>query len=65
MPIRLKTHWLATRMASQDGKEVKEMAEILDMQTPYEETPDEHKASVISVGFCHKSYASIAFCGAK
>lgn len=41
------------------------MAEVLDMQTPYEETPDELKASAISIGFCHKSYYSVAFCGAK
>ncbi len=41
------------------------MADILDLQRQYDETPDDEKGSFISVIACTRSYHSIFLCYAK
>ena len=41
------------------------MSDVLNLQDDPTEAPDEDKGSWVSIGFCHKSYKSLAFCFAK
>ncbi|WP_261795310.1 hypothetical protein [Nigerium massiliense] len=41
------------------------MADVIDLQAAYEETPDEEKASAYSVAACHNSYRSFVLCWVK
>lgn len=41
------------------------MAEVLDLQEGGEETPNEEKASKVSLRYCRNSYISLALCFVK
>lgn len=41
------------------------MAEILDLQGSYDATPEEEKASRLSIAVCRNSYASYVVCFVK